>query len=157
MDLISCASANAASASALARRPASLASQAAARTWQLVADVLRGPGRFDRVDVAQVLQHPVGYAPDVGGVGRSEGGEGLVPGGPQVRGGGDGFGADRVGGVMVAGQFPPGADGGGTPLRVELVQRIFGHRPRAVTAHGRACSAACSPIRSLRASISAAI
>ena len=48
-------------------------------------------------------QQPVGHAADVGPVDGAEGGQGLVPGGPQVRGGGSGFGADRVGGVVVAG------------------------------------------------------
>ena len=70
---------------------------------ELVADVLGCPGGFDRVGVAQVQQHPVGHAADVGPVGRAEGGEGLVPGGPQVRGGRGGFGADGLGGVVVAG------------------------------------------------------
>ena len=78
---------------------------------ELVADVLRGPGGLDRVGVAQVQQPPVGHAADVGPVGGAEGGQGLVPGGAQVRGGRDGFGPDRVGGVAVAGKFPVGADG----------------------------------------------
>ena len=70
---------------------------------ELVADVLRGPGGLDGVGVAQVQQHPVRHAAHVGAVGGAEGGQGLVPGGAQVRGGRDGFGADRVGGVVVAG------------------------------------------------------
>ena len=48
-------------------------------------------------------QRAVGHAAHVGPVGGAEGGQGLVPGGAQVRGGRDGFGADRVGGVAVAG------------------------------------------------------
>ena len=70
---------------------------------ELVADVLRRPGGLDGVGVAQVQQPPVGHAAHVGAVGRAEGGEGLVPGRPQVGGGRDGFGSDRVGGVVVAG------------------------------------------------------
>jgi hypothetical protein len=44
---------------------------------QLIPDPLRRPGRFDRVGVTQVPQHPVQHAPDIGPVGRAEGGEGL--------------------------------------------------------------------------------
>jgi hypothetical protein len=104
---------------------------------KLIADPLGRPGRLDRVGVAQVQQHPVGHAPHVGPVGWAEGGEGLVPGGPQVRGGRDRFGADRVGGVVVAGQFPPGTDGGGPPLPVQPVQRILGHRAQGGDRPGR--------------------
>ena len=68
---------------------------------------------------------------------RAEGGEGLVPGGPQVRGGRDRFGADRVGGVVVAGQFPPGADGGGPFLPVQPVQRVGGDRAEGGDRPGR--------------------
>ena len=70
---------------------------------QLVTDVPGCPGGFDRVGVAQVQQPAVGHAADVGPVGWAEGGEGLVPGGPDVRRGRGGFGPDRVGGVVVAG------------------------------------------------------
>jgi hypothetical protein len=70
---------------------------------QLVPDVWRGPGGFGRVGVAQVAQQPVGHAPHVRPVGGAERGERLVPGGPQVWDGRDRFGADRVGGVLVAG------------------------------------------------------
>ena len=80
---------------------------------QLVPDVLGGPGGLDRVGVAQVQQPAVGHAAHIGAVGRAEGGQGLVPGGPRVGGGRGRFGADRVGGIVVAGQFAPGADGGG--------------------------------------------
>ena len=67
-------------------------------------------------------------AAGVGPVGGAEGGEGLLPGGPQVGGGRGGFGADGFGGVVVAGQFPPGADGGGPLLPVQPAQRLFGDR-----------------------------
>jgi hypothetical protein len=50
---------------------------------ELVADVLRRPGRFDRVGVAQVQQRAVRHASHVGAVSRTEGSEGLVPGRPQ--------------------------------------------------------------------------
>ena len=70
---------------------------------ELVADVLRRPGGLDGVGVAQVQQLPVGQATDVGSVSGAEGGQGLVPGRAEVRGGGDGLGSDRVGGVTVAG------------------------------------------------------
>ena len=95
---------------------------------ELVADVLRCPGGFGGVSVAQVQQQPVGHAADVGPVDGAEGGEGLVPGGPHVGGGRGGFGADGFGGVVVAGEFPPGADGGGAPLPVQPVQRVRGDR-----------------------------
>ena len=79
------------------------------------------------------MQQPaVGHAADVGPVGGAEGGQGLVPGGAEVRGGRDGFGADRVGGVAVAGQFPVGADGGGPLLPVQPVQRVIGDRAEGV-------------------------
>jgi len=70
---------------------------------ELVADVPRGPRGLQGVGVAQVQQGPVGQAAHVGTLGRSQGGEGLVPGGAQVRGCRGGLGADRVGGVAVAG------------------------------------------------------
>ena len=125
---------------------------------ELVADVLGGPGGLDGVGVAQVQQPAVRHAAHVGAVGRAEGGQGLVPGGAHVGGGRGGFGADRVVGVVVAGQFPPGADGGGPFLPVEPVGRVGRGPGRArSTAQGGGCSAACSPIRCLRASISAAI
>src|SRR5262249_54543020 len=56
------------------------------------------------------------------------GGQGLVPGGPGVGGGGDRFGADRVGGIGVAGQFPPGADRLSPFLPLKAVGRISGDR-----------------------------
>src|ERR1035441_9097617 len=58
----------------------------------------------------------------------AEGGERLVPGGPRFRGGGGGFGADWVGGVVVAGQFAPGADGGGPFLPVQPGGGMTGNR-----------------------------
>ena len=70
---------------------------------QLVADVPGGPGGLDGVGVAQVQQPAIRHAAHVRAVDRAEGGQGLVPGGPDVRGGRDGFGADRVGGIVVAG------------------------------------------------------
>jgi len=54
---------------------------------ELVPDPLRRPGGLDGIGVAQVKQPPIGHAADVGAVDRAEGGEGLVPGGAQVRGG----------------------------------------------------------------------
>jgi hypothetical protein len=70
---------------------------------QLVPDVPGGPGSLDRVGVAQVQQPTVRHAAHVRPVGWAEGGQGLVPGGPGVRGGRGRFGADRVGRVAVAG------------------------------------------------------
>jgi hypothetical protein len=84
-----------------------------------------------------VQQCPVREAADVGAVGGAEGGQGIVPGGPQVRGGRGGFGADRVGGVVVAGQFPPGAEGAGPSLPVQPVQRMGGHRVEGVDGPGQ--------------------
>ena len=104
---------------------------------ELITDPLGRPRCFDRVGVAQVQQHPVGHAPHVGPIGWAEGGEGLVPRGPQVRGGRDRFGADRLGRVVVAGQFPPGADGGGPPSPVQPVQRILGHLAKGGDRPGR--------------------
>jgi hypothetical protein len=85
---------------------------------EFVTDVLGGPGGLQGIGVAQVQQEPVGHAAYVGSVGGTEGDEGLVPGGAQVGGGRDRFGADGVGRVVVAGEFPPGADGGGAALPV---------------------------------------
>jgi hypothetical protein len=70
---------------------------------QLVSDVPGRPGGLDRVGVAQVQQPAIGQAADIRSVGRAEGGQGLVPGGPGIGGGRDRFGADRVGGIAVAG------------------------------------------------------
>jgi hypothetical protein len=70
---------------------------------QFIGDVGGCPGGLDGVGVAQVQQPAVGHAAHVGSVGWAEGGEGLVPGGSRVGGGGDGFGADRAGGIAVAG------------------------------------------------------
>ena len=70
---------------------------------EFVPDPLRRPGGLDGIGVAQVQQHPVRHPAHVRAVDRAEGGQGLVPGGAQVRGGCGGFGSDRVGGVVVAG------------------------------------------------------
>ena len=70
---------------------------------ELIADPLRRPGCFDGVGVAQVQQRPVRHAAHVWPVDGAQGGEGLVPGGPQVRGGRGGFGSDGLGGVVIAG------------------------------------------------------
>jgi hypothetical protein len=53
---------------------------------EFVADPGWCPGGFGGVGAAQVEQSPVGHAVHVGSVGGAEGGEGLVPGGAQVRG-----------------------------------------------------------------------
>jgi len=84
-----------------------------------------------------VQQRPVRHAPHIRSVDRGESGEGLVPGGPQVRGGGDGFRAHRLGRVAVAGQLAPGADGAGPALPVEPVQRVGGDRAEGVDGPGR--------------------
>ena len=115
---------------------------------ELVTDVSWGPGRFDGVGVAQVQQPAVGRAADVRPIGRAEGGEGLVPGGPHVGGGRGGFGPDGLGVVVVAGEFPPGADGGGPLLPAQPVQRIAGpgqgqRPPRA--GRGRRRAHRCGP------------
>ncbi len=73
-------------------------------------------------------QGTVGQAADVGAVGGAECGEGFVPGGALVRGVAGGFGADRVGGVVVARQLAVGADRAGAPLPVEPVCRARRYR-----------------------------
>ena len=95
---------------------------------EFVADPLRRPGGFDGVGVAQVQQCPVWQAADIGAVDGAEGGEGLVPGGPFVGVARCGFGSDWFGGMVVAGQFPVRADRAGSPLPLEPVQRVIGHR-----------------------------
>ena len=80
-----------------------------------------------------------------------------MPGGPDVGGGRGRFGADRVGGIVVAGQFPPGADRRGSFLPLSRPAGWAGTGPSAAVAQGGGWLAACSPIRSVRASISAAI
>ena len=70
---------------------------------ELVPHVLRCPGGLDRIGVAQAQKPAVGHAAHVRPVDWAEGGEGLVPGGPQVRGGRHGFRPDGVGGVAVSG------------------------------------------------------
>jgi hypothetical protein len=69
---------------------------------QFLTSPLRCPGGFDGVGVPQVQQRPVRLAADVRPVDGTERRQRLVPGGPDVRGGADGFGPDRVGGVGVA-------------------------------------------------------
>ena len=124
---------------------------------ELVADPSRCPSGLDGVGVPQVEERPVQEAAYVGAVGGTEGSQGLVPSCAQVRGGRDGLGSDRVGGVVVAGEFPPGAEGAGPPLPVQPVQRVIGDWAQGVDRPWQGLLAACSPIRSLRASISAAI
>jgi hypothetical protein len=104
---------------------------------ELVAGPRGCPGGFEGVGGAQVQQPPVGHAADVGSVGRAEDGEGFVPGGPQVREAGGGFGADRVGGVVVAGQLTPGADRGGPVLPVQPGHRVFGDRAESADRPGQ--------------------
>ena len=96
---------------------------------ELVTDPLRRPGCFDGVGVAQVQQPAVRHAADVRPVDGTEGGQGLIPGRPPVRGGRGGLGPDRVGRVVVAGQFPVRADRGRAPLPLQPVHRMPGHRP----------------------------
>jgi len=52
-----------------------------------------------------VQQYAIRHAAHVRAVDRAESGQGLVPRGPQVRGGRGGFGSNRIGRVMVAGQL----------------------------------------------------
>src|SRR5262249_14554690 len=59
---------------------------------------------------------------------RAEGGEGLVPGGPLVRGLVAGFGADRVGGMVVAVHLAVGRDGGGFSFPVAAGGWVGGGR-----------------------------
>jgi hypothetical protein len=54
---------------------------------ELVTDPLRRPGGLDGIGVAQVQQHPIRHPAHVRAVDRAEGGQGFVPGCPQVRGG----------------------------------------------------------------------
>ena len=96
---------------------------------ELVTDPLRRPGCFDGVGVAQVQQRPVRHAADVRAVDRTEGGQGLIPGRPPVRGGCGGLGTDRVGRIVVTGQFPVRPDRGRAPLPLQPVHRMPGHRP----------------------------
>ena len=51
-----------------------------------------------------------------------------MPGGPDVGGSRGRFGADRVGRVVVAGQFPPGADRRGPFLPLKPTRRVGGDR-----------------------------
>ena len=87
--------------------------------------------------IAQVQQPAIRHAAHVRSVDGAEGGEGLVPGGPRVGDGRDRFRADRVGGVVVAGQFPPGADGAGAFLPVQPVQRMLRDRSERVDGPGQ--------------------
>jgi hypothetical protein len=78
---------------------------------QCVGDIPRCPLGLGVVAVAEQVQGAVGEGADVGTFGGAEAGEGVVPGGSQVRVCGDGFGSDRLGGVGAAGEFAVGADG----------------------------------------------
>ena len=95
---------------------------------QLLADVAGCPGGLGGVGVAEQPQPPVGHGPDVGPVGRAEGGEGLVPGGPLVRRLAAGFGADRVVGMVVAVHLAVGGDRGCLVLPVAAGGRVGGYR-----------------------------
>jgi hypothetical protein len=86
---------------------------------QLVTHVPGRPGGLDRVGVTQVQQPPVGHPADVRAVGRAEIGQSLKPYGPNVWRTPGRFRPDRLGGVVIAGQFPPGADGGSLLLPVQ--------------------------------------
>ena len=126
---------------------------------ELGADVLWCPtGGFDGVGVAQVQRLPVGHAADAGSVGGSEGGQGLYQA------------ARRSGAAASPAPGPIGSAGSRRPdssrqtpmeaARFCRSTRFWGSSgtgPRAVTARGRACRAACSPMRSGQASISAVI
>ena len=97
---------------------------------QLVTHVPGCPGGLDGVGVAQVQQPAVGHPAHVRPAGRADGGQGLVPGGPNVRRGRGRFGPDRLGGVSVAGQFPPRADRRGPLLPVQPGWRMPGDRTK---------------------------
>ena len=99
---------------------------------QLIPDVRGRPGGLDRVGVAQVQQLPVGHAAHVRAVDRAQRGQGFVPGGPQVRSGRNRLRANRVGGIGVAGYFPPGANGGGPLLPGQPVRPILRYRAQGV-------------------------
>jgi hypothetical protein len=132
------------------------AAGAVANLPQFLADVAWRPLGLDRVGGAVVQELAVGHGADLGVAGEVERGERFVPGGALVRAVGGGFGADRLGRVVVAVQFPVRADGAGALLPVEPAGSS-GTGPRPLTAQGSSCSAACSPIRSLRSSIAAAM
>ena len=93
-----------------------------------VAEFVAGPRRcpcgFGGVGVAEAEQEAVGHAADVRAVDRAEGGQGLVPRGAKVRVVRGGFGADRVGGVVVTGQLPVGTDRRGPALPFQPGFRI---------------------------------
>ena len=78
---------------------------------EFFADVAGCPGGFGGVGVADQPQPSVGHGWDVGGAGRAEGGERLMPGGPLVWGLATGFGADGVAGVIVSVHLAVGGDG----------------------------------------------
>ena len=79
---------------------------------QFPADVAGCPGGLGGVGVADQPQSAVGHGTDVRPVGRAEGEERLVPGGPLIRRVPGGLGADRVVGVVVAVRLPVGGDRG---------------------------------------------
>ena len=85
------------------------------------------PLGFGGVGVADEPQAAVGHAADVGPVGRAEGEEGFVPGGALVGCVVGGFGADRVGGVVVAVGFAVGADRGCLVLPFLPGGRVVGY------------------------------
>ena len=124
---------------------------------QFPADVAGRPGGLGGVGVADQPQPAVGHGADVRPVGRAEGEEGLVPGGALVRRVPGGFGADRVGGVVVAVRLPVGADRGCLALPFLPGGRIVGYRAERRDGPGGRGLAACWPSRCLRSSIMAAI
>ena len=85
------------------------------------------PLGFGGVGVADEPQAAVGHAADVGPVDRAEGEERFVPGGALVGCVVGGFGADRVGGMVVAVGFPVGADRGCLVLPFLPGGRILGY------------------------------
>jgi hypothetical protein len=93
---------------------------------QCVGDVSGRPRRLGAVFVAEQVQGAVGEGADVGPAGRAEAGEGVVPGGSQVRVCADWFGPDGLGRVGDAGEFAVGANGGCAALPGQPVERVAG-------------------------------
>lgn len=97
----------------------------------------RCPGDRGRVGVAEQPQPPVGHGPDARPGCRAEGGEGLVPGGPLVRCLAAGFGANRVGGMVVTVHLAIRRDGGSLACPALAGSWVGGHRAERRDGPGR--------------------
>src|ERR1700761_4841855 len=118
------------------------ASRRARRTiWRSAAACGGRPGGFAFVGAAPQPQVAVGEVAQGDAVDPACGGAGRVPGSARLGADSGGFGADRVGRVVVAVALAVGGDDGSSLLPAERGGRVFGEGPRAWGWVRAACTA----------------